>query len=503
MTATPAGRTSRRAAAGVGSLLVAYLLLELVAGAPASPLVPGLPVGTGVPRWAARGAEWLGLDRLSRTGLTVLAWGLLAFAVVAFGVVVLEARAHRLSVRAAVVGSAVALGLAVAGPVLLSRDVTSYAAYGRIVAVHDANPYEVPPSSFPADPYVAAASPQWVDDTTVYGPAFTLVSAAVAGTWSDSPSGTLAAFRALAGVAVLGAVLLVARAAARWRPDRGPLAAVALGLNPVVVLHTVGGGHNDALVALGLAGALALAAPSDGRPEGPRALAVTLVLVLVTLVKSVAGIALLVWWWRAAESSPPGRRVRVAASHVALAVAVALALFAPFLSSMRALESVVAAASREGWASGPGFVVRGIRRFGRGTAVDVLAGIVVALFLAAFVWVVVRWVIGRRPVQNLRDLPDRWGTTMILFALSVPYLLPWYAAWLLPFVGLLASWPVAVLGLAAAALLALTGVPAEAGSTPGLWHGMVLVVHVAVAPLMLVALVGVSLAVRRRPVGPP
>src|SRR5262249_26834087 len=162
-----------------------YVVVELVAGAPNSPLVPGLPGGVRPPTWTSRGARWLGLDGLTRTQLTVVALSVVAVALAAFLVVVVEARAGRLPVRVAVGGSVAAVALAVASPVLLSRDATSYAAYGRIFAVHHENPYVVPPSAFPDDPFVRAASPQWVDDTTVYGPAFTLVSAAVARQWPD------------------------------------------------------------------------------------------------------------------------------------------------------------------------------------------------------------------------------------------------------------------------------------------------------------------------------
>jgi hypothetical protein len=43
----------------------------------------------------------------------------------------------------------------------------------------------------------------------------------------------------------------------------------------------------------------------------------------------------------------------------------------------------------------------------------------------------------------------------------------------------------AVIGLVAAGVLTLTGVPAEPGSAPGLWRNMVLAVHYGAAPLML------------------
>jgi alpha-1,6-mannosyltransferase len=298
---------------------------------------------------------------------------------------------------------------------------------------------------------------------------------------------------------VIGAVLLVVLAAGLWgRPERAALAAVAVGLNPVVVIHTVGGGHNDALVALGLGGALAIAGPLRASNRDPwRGFAVTVLLVLATLVKSVAVVALVLWWWNLGCAAPPGRRIRVVALHVAMAVALTLAFAAPFLSSARVLWSMLSAASREGWASGPGVVMRGARAFGRsiggGTTADVLAALVAALFLAAFGLVFARWW-RRRPAASMVDV---WGVALLLFALAAPYLLPWYALWFLPFLALLAEERWRWIGLAATALLALTGIPAEAGSTPSVWHHMVLAVHFVVAPLMLALLAaGIAQALR-------
>ena len=64
-----------------------------------------------------------------------------------------------------------------------------------------------------------------------------------------SAGATILAFKLLAGVAIAAATGFVAIAAARIRPERAPLAAALVGLNPVLVVHTVGGGHVDALIA--------------------------------------------------------------------------------------------------------------------------------------------------------------------------------------------------------------------------------------------------------------
>ena len=69
---------------------------------------------------------------------------------------------------------------------------------------------------------------------------------------------TVFAFKAVSAIAAAATVVIGVRLAERARPGRGAFVAAALGLNPVVLFHTVGGGHNDVLVGLAVVGALAL-----------------------------------------------------------------------------------------------------------------------------------------------------------------------------------------------------------------------------------------------------
>ncbi len=140
-------------------------------------------------------------------------------------------------------------------PPLLSHDVYSYVDYARLGVLHGLNPYVHPPVSTPADP--AFAHVTWTETTSAYGPLFTLATYPLA--WL--PVGVAVyVLKALSAAAVLGIVALVARLA----PARGvePLRAAAfVGLNPLVLVHIVGGPHNDALAILatmlGVAGVLA------------------------------------------------------------------------------------------------------------------------------------------------------------------------------------------------------------------------------------------------------
>src|SRR5436309_117352 len=78
------------------------------------------------------------------------------------------------------VASAVSLAIAALGPLLLSRDIYTYAAYGRMRVLYHHNPYVSTLAAFPHDPFVAVASSQWRHTHAPYGPVFTLLSAAIA-----------------------------------------------------------------------------------------------------------------------------------------------------------------------------------------------------------------------------------------------------------------------------------------------------------------------------------
>jgi alpha-1,6-mannosyltransferase len=141
-----------------------------------------------------------------------------------------------------------AIGVAVAGfacvPPLLSHDVYSYIDYARLGVLHGVDPYVRGPAAAPGDP--AFAHVTWPHTTSAYGPLFTLATYPLA--WL-SVSAAAYALKAAAAASVLALAALVAKLA----PARGvsPLRAAAfVALNPLVLVHVVGGGHNDGLAVL-------------------------------------------------------------------------------------------------------------------------------------------------------------------------------------------------------------------------------------------------------------
>src|SRR5213078_3605565 len=103
-----------------------------------------------------------------------------------------------------------------------------------------------------------------------------------------------------------------------------------VGLNPVLVVHTVGGGHIDALIAALLAAAMAIAVR---RPAGTtiRAIALTSLLVGACLLKTVVVPALVLWvcWVVRADRS---HRARILTGHLAVIGGLVLASATPFVA---------------------------------------------------------------------------------------------------------------------------------------------------------------------------
>jgi hypothetical protein len=131
-----------------------------------------------------------------------------------------------------------------AAPVLLSHDVYSYVDYARLGVRHGLDPYVHPPEAVPTDP--AYADVTWTEATSAYGPLFTLLTYPLA--WL--PVGVaVAALKAVAALSVLGIAALASRIAA-WRGLDPLRAAAFVAINPLVLVHVVGGAHNDGLTML-------------------------------------------------------------------------------------------------------------------------------------------------------------------------------------------------------------------------------------------------------------
>jgi hypothetical protein len=179
-----------------------------------------------------------------------------------------------------------AVVLAALAPLHGSRDLYLYDLYGRALGVHHTNPFTTAPSEL-KDPVEDLVATRWHSQPSLYGPGFVTGAAVVAMAAGTSELAIRLAWQAVAAAAALVAVALVARS------TRDPAAVVALGASPVLLL-AVNDAHNDVLLGTLLLGAVLLVRRTRvAGGGGLAAIALTVKLVvLIPLVGLVTWIAM-------------------------------------------------------------------------------------------------------------------------------------------------------------------------------------------------------------------
>jgi hypothetical protein len=481
---TGAGRAAPRAA--LAASVASFVFVALVAATPGSPFTPMLPSEPDGPfRWVA---ELVGLDTLHGNGLAAVGVVAVSFAAIAFLLVLRECRRGTISPRTAI-GLAVAFHVAVLLlPLLFSRDVYSYAYYGKIASTFHANPYVSTPADYPNDVLASFVGPKWVDTPAVYGALWTQVSALVTRA-ADDVAAIVSTFRVIAIAASLATVFVVGGLVRRVRPEREAFAVALVGLNPVVLFQSAASGHNDLLVALAIATALALVFSG-------RELWATAALALGALVKVTAAVPLLLLWVAVAARRPRGERIRAVAPHVLLAAALALVAAAPFANTADPTLGVVELGSHEGWLAPSRF----FRRLFDALSGDVLGfvpRIAFAVVAVIAVVLVARSLWRRGPEIGSALVGASWGWGLLCLMLLGPVLLPWYVTWALPLGWLLPRVPRTVLigtGLALT-VSQWTSEPAAFGSA---YDANLLFGHYVVTPVVIALLGWLLLDLWRR-----
>lgn len=303
---------------------------------------------------------------------------------------------------------------------LFSRDVWSYAAQAHLTHA-GLDPYRVGPDAL-FGPYLDQVQRIWVDTPAPYGPLWLMLGRAVAAVTGDHVILTAEVMRLLS---VVGVVLL-ARYLPRLASSCGgdPRVALWLGVaNPLLLLHFVSGGHNDALM-LGLAiTGLALVAEGHGTAGVATA---TLGVAVKAPIGLVVAFCVPLWaarldgahrWWRALA------RVAVVAVVVFTIVTLLSGLGVGWLRGLTTPGTLISWVSVS---SGLGLLANLIGRlFGAGdhretvvaafrTAGQVVAGVVSAGL----------WAFAQR-IGVLRAL----ALALLAVVLLGPIVQPWYLVW--------------------------------------------------------------------------
>ncbi|MEU8827640.1 polyprenol phosphomannose-dependent alpha 1,6 mannosyltransferase MptB [Streptomyces sp. NPDC048636] len=302
-------------------------------------------------------------------------------------------------------------------PPLFSRDVYSYLAQGAMVHaridVYSHGPIRL------GGPLAEEVAPLWQHTPAPYGPVSLAFESAVAHASRAEPSLGVLGLRLVALVGVALMVLALPVLARRCGTD--PAGALWLGaLNPLLLLHLVGGAHNDAVM-LGLLGAGLVAA--TGRWPACGAVLVT----LAALVKAPAALGLLavasLW---AHQVAGRGRRVAAVLATAALALATTGAATAVTGTGYGWISALSTPASPGNWA------LTSILGRATGALLDAVGSGLAPLatpawqalgLLATAAAVAVVWL--RPPRGPLYAL----GLSLTAVALLGPALRPWYVLW--------------------------------------------------------------------------
>ena len=322
---------------------------------------------------------------------------------------------ERLSGRAVLMTIAALNALVLLAPPLISTDLFSYIAYGRMGASYGANPYVLGPGAIALDYVYGFIDSQWVHTPTAYGPLFTALSYPLA---HLGIAGNVIAYKAIAAISSLVIVAGVWNAARLRGLD--PVKAVALvGLNPVIVVYGVGGGHNDLLMLALLVTGVYVLLQQRERSSGA-------LLVAASAVKLTAGLLLPFAIAGRRHDSRGRSRLLIGAGLAAVLFGVlAFVLFGT--GPLHLFGTLQKIQGGGGLHSVSGFI---LTMLGLGQA-----GTVAGLVLDGGLVVTVVWLVRRVWLGKLDWITGAgWATVALL--LTAGLLLPWYIAWLLPLAAL-------------------------------------------------------------------
>ncbi|TCK25057.1 polyprenol phosphomannose-dependent alpha 1,6 mannosyltransferase MptB [Pseudonocardia endophytica] len=331
--------------------------------------------------------------------------------------------ARRVTGRGVLVTSVAWIVPLLISPPLFTRDPYSYLAQGAL-PLAGFDPYAVGPDAM-GGVFTDNVHFFWQDTPAPYGPLFILLAKGIVSVVGTNVIAGVLAMRALLLVGLV--LLLVALPPLTRRLGGRPEVALWIAVaNPVMVVHMIGGGHNDLLV-VGMLPCAALLALRG------RHLSAVTVATLAMAVKASAGIALpfLVLVWAATLTGPFWKRLlRAAVPSIATfgvvfaACSVAAGVGLGWLPALSAPSMIV------NWLSAPtavGQLVHTISQmFGdlpEKPFVDVarmLSGALLVALLVRYWW---------RSRDGGPTAVRNAGIVLALAAILSPATLPWYLSW--------------------------------------------------------------------------
>ena len=320
---------------------------------------------------------------------------------------------------------------------IFSRDTYSYLAQGALLR-DGFDPYAVGPVANP-NSLLDNVSPIWTITTAPYGPVFILIAKLVT---------MLVGNHVIVGTMLLRLCMLPGLALLIWAAPRlahhlGTSGAIALWicvLNPLVLIHLMGGVHNEMLMVGLMAASIALVFAG-------RDIAGTTLVTVAIAVKATAGIALpfLVWVWARHLRERRGYRPVQAFLAAAAATLLIFVIVFAILSAVAGvgigwLTALAGSVKIINWLSVPTAAANVIHFLGSNffwvnfyplLRVTRLVGIAIIAIALPVLW----WRFRRDDRAVLTGIA--WS--MLVVVLFVPAALPWYYSWPLAVVAPLAQ----------------------------------------------------------------
>jgi alpha-1,6-mannosyltransferase len=311
-------------------------------------------------------------------------------------------------------------------PPLFSRDVYSYLAIGSMMREgfnpYDSGPYDTLGDS---DAYAHQVDVRWQHTASPYGPVYLLIAKAIV---------TVAGHNVIVGTLLQRLVELVGVAMIVWALPRlaricgfDPVAALWLGaLNPLVLFHLIGGGHNEALMLGAMLAGMVIAW------EWSLVFGV-MVITLGVGIKATAGMALaFLVIMLALRAGGRWRDLLRCGVQVGVVAAVTFAVFTWFagvgfgwlaaLGAPGTVRSFLSLSTTLGIGAGQTGLLLGLGDHTQ-AALDVMQP--VGTLIGSMVALAIMWQCWQRRINPVLGL----GMAMMAFVLLAPVIQPWYLLW--------------------------------------------------------------------------
>jgi alpha-1,6-mannosyltransferase len=310
---------------------------------------------------------------------------------------------------------------------VFSRDTYSYLAQGALLR-DGFDPYAVGPVANP-NALLDNVSPIWTITTAPYGPAFILIAKLVT---------MVVGNHVIIGTMLLRLCMLPGLALLIWAAPRlahhlgtdGPTALWTCVLNPLVLIHLMGGVHNEMLMVGLMTAGIALTF------QGRNVAGIT-VLTVAIAVKATAGIALpfLVWvWTRHLRERRGYRAVQAFLAATAFSLLIFVVVFG-VLSTVAGvglgwLTALAGSVKIINWLAVPTAAADLIHALGSPFfSVDFYAVLRVTRFIGIVIIAVSLPLLWWRFRRDDRAVLTGIAYSMLIVVLFVPAALPWYYSW--------------------------------------------------------------------------